>query len=110
MSLEYKLTIDKNSNFEVSLDFFNDDNTPMNLSDYNAIFIVRERNSIESKIVLIADEVAIKENQILIKISASTSKKIILNTSYYNLILEANKSKYRVLEGQIIFTGSLDDS
>lgn len=109
-SVKHDLKIDKNSTYVVKFDFYNDDDTSLNINDYIAEFVVREINSINSEIILVADQIIIKDYSITIKISANTSKSTDRFSGYYNLILKKDDEKHRVLEGQVLFTGTIDEN
>lgn len=109
-SAKQDIKIDKNSDFEISFKLFNDDDTLINLTGYEVFFIAKEENKASSKVLFLPDEVNINENEISIKVYSLTSKQIKNTKGYFNLILSINTSKYRVLEGNIFFTDSLDEN
>lgn len=107
----HALNIDKNSDYAVVFSFFEDDGiTPLNFNGYSADFIARERNSLSSKILFIPDELLINNNQVTLKILASTTKNISTEIGYFNLILKRDLHKTRMIEGEIYLTRSIDDN
>ena len=102
------LYVDKNSDYEALFSFFNDDNTAMDLSNYEPVFIVRETNNPASLMMLEITPRLIQSNKIAVNISAMASKNISKSYGYYNLILKSTSKKHRVLEGKISFSETVD--
>lgn len=108
---KYTLNIDKNSHYEVVFSFYEDDSiTPLSFNGYEAIFVARERNSPQSKILFIPDELLISENNVILKVNAETSKQVVPEVGYFNLILKNQTSKTRIIEGDIKLTRSIDEN
>lgn len=100
----------KNSDFEATISLFNDDNSVMDISDLNAKLIVREKNRNESA-PLIDKGCEVVDNEIKIFIKHDETKDIERRDGYYNIVLFNNNDdvKYRIAEGKIDFTESLDN-
>ena len=110
MSGKYSLVIDKNSSYEVSFALKNDDDTPVNLNGYSVEFIARAGKTILHPILFTADSVEIEDNIITVKVEAISTKDVDYTTGYYNLIIKTGTHKYRIIEGVISLTSSVDNS